>query len=157
MLPLRVKLFQTEKETKENKQVEIGSVLVSVISTSPTEDSKYDSSDTEDEENTQEQNAKVQKGVASRVKSVRVLKKFIEKVLSQKANDIDNDNMEIDINDIQGLYENVFKYSLVLQVRISKDLAFNNRKTTPLYRTFAKNQGTKGRLDGTKLFVRYHK
>ena len=104
MLPLRVKLFQTEKETKENKQVEIGSVLVSVISTSPTEDSKYDSSDTEDEENTQEQNAKVQKGVASRVKSVRVLKKFIEKVLSQKANDIDNDNMEIDINDIQGLY-----------------------------------------------------
>ena len=45
---------------------------------------------------------KVQKGVASRVKSVRVLKKFIEKVLSQKANDINNENMEIDINDIEG-------------------------------------------------------
>ena len=108
MLPLRVKLFHTEKETKENKQIEVGSVLVSAISTQPTEDVKYDSSDTEDEENTLQESQKSQqqqKGVASRVKSVRMLKKFIEKVLSQqnRPNDPDNENMEIDINDIQDL------------------------------------------------------
>lgn len=113
LLPLRVKLFQAEKETKETKQIEIGTVLVSQISTQPTEDVKYDSSDTEDEENTlQEQQNKQQQqqqkgSVASRVKSVRMLKKFIEKVLSQQngtsSNDPDNENMEIDINDIQDL------------------------------------------------------
>ena len=43
--------------------------------------------------------------VASRVKSVRVLKKFIEKVLSQKQdhNDVDLENIDIDIHELDDI------------------------------------------------------
>jgi len=48
--PIKVNLYQNEKDSKESaKQIEIGSILVSEIMTIPTEDSKYDSSDTEDD------------------------------------------------------------------------------------------------------------
>lgn len=43
--------------------------------------------------------------MASRVKSVRVLKKFIEKVLSQKQdhNDVDLENIDIDIHELDDI------------------------------------------------------
>ena len=48
--PIKVNLYQNEKDSKESaKQIEIGNILVSEIMTIPTEDSKYDSSDTEDD------------------------------------------------------------------------------------------------------------
>ena len=118
--PIKVNLYQNEKDSKESaKQIEIGSILVSEIMTIPTEDSKYDSSDTEDDGKKlldiyrlqiwilEHESRKIAKSgsVASRVKSVRVLKKFIEKVLSQKQdhNDVDLENIDIDIHELDDI------------------------------------------------------
>lgn len=123
--PLKVNLYQNEKDSKEGtKQSEIGHILVSEIMTIPTEDSKYDSSDTEDDEHESRKLTKAGGSVASRVKSVRVLKKFIEKVLSQKQdhNDVDLENIDIDIRELDDIdIDNLHLYDELDGYGISDD------------------------------------
>jgi len=123
--PIKVNLYQNQKDSKESaKQIEIGSIVVSEIMTIPTEDSKYDSSDTEDDEHESRKQIAKSGSVASRVKSVRVLKKFIEKVLSQKQdhNDVDLENIDIDIHELDDIdIDNLHLYDELDGYGISDD------------------------------------